>query len=266
MHAYAQYILANGTVSWAVNGVQTDMTASRIQMSPTASRVIGSQDLIVFSLEADLSQANFSIGYNRISSAGARLWTDNGMMYAPLDSRQELNLSSFAWGEGAIAVFAQYLGGSAVNSDVEAVRVDGNGNNVWATSPVIMCTVASVKQRMAAAENVFGQVIATWPDGRIDPSWDIYLQNVNPDGSLGNLPVVNLNAPQELTIALADNLTDVILRWDAVDGASSYNIYASNDPTNFTDIVASTSATSITLVNEVFLPDRRFYMVTAVNN
>ncbi|MFH1011770.1 MAG: hypothetical protein V1784_11125 [bacterium] len=259
-HTWAQHILADGTVAWTVNGVQADMNAGRMQMDPTASRVTGLQDLILFYLETDPNQTVFSIGYQRVSSAGARLWTNNGILYAPLDSRQELNLSSFALGDGAVAVFAQYLAGSAVNSDVEAIRVDGNGANVWTTSPVIMCSVPSEKQRMAAAENVFGQVIATWPDGRIDPSWDIYLQNINPDGSLGNLPVVT--APQELTVTL--NGDDIVLTWQAVDDATSYNVYASQDPDNFTDIIATATDTTATLVGESLNHDIHFYMVTAV--
>jgi len=235
------------------------MNASRMQMDPTASRVIGSQDLILFYLETNTNQSTFSIGYQRISSAGARLWTDNGILYAPLDSRQELNLSSFAWGDGAVAVFAQYLAGSAVNSDLEAIRVDGNGANVWPTSPVILCSVPSVKQRMAAAQNAFGQVIATWPDGRIDPSWDIYLQNINPDGSLGDFTV---NAPQELTALV--NGSDIVLTWRAVDDATSYNVYASPEPGNFTEVVATATDTTATLVGESLSHDIRFYTVTAV--
>jgi hypothetical protein len=262
LHAWAQHILAAGTVAWTVNGVQADMHSSRMQMSPTASRVAGSQDLILFYLETDLNQSVFSIGYQRISSAGSRLWTENGILYAPLDSRQELSLSSFALGDGAVAVFAQYLAGSGVNSDVEAIRVDGNGADVWVTSPVIMCSVPSEKQRMAAAINAFGQVIATWPDGRIDPSWDIYLQNINPDGSLGNLPTVPINPPQQLT-ALA-NGDDIVLTWQAVDEATSYNVYASQDPGNFTDIIATATDTTATLVGECLNHDIHFYMVTAV--
>jgi hypothetical protein len=260
LHAWAQYILANGTVAWTVNGVQTDTNAGRMQMSPTASRVIGSQDLILFYLETDVNQSVFSVGYQRISEAGARLWTDDGLMYAALDSRQELNLSSFALGDGAIAVFAQYFTGSAINSDVEAVRVDGNGNSVWATTPAIMCSVVSEKQRMAAAENPFGQVIAAWPDGRMDPSWDIYLQNINPDGSLGNLPGVA--APQGLTAA-ADG-SDIILRWEAVTGATGYHVYASADAENFTDMIATVTGTTVTLAGESANQDKRYYLVTAV--
>lgn len=261
LHAWVQHIVAAGTVAWTVNGVQTDINASRMQMSPTASRVTGSQDVILFYLETDQNQSNFSIGYQRVNSAGARLWTDNGIMYAPLDSRQELNLSSFALGDGAVAVFAQYLQGSAVNSDVEAVRVDGNGANVWTTSPQILCSVASVKQRMAAAENVFGQVIAMWPDGRIDPSWDIYLQNVNPDGSLGNLPVVTINAPQQMT-AIADG-SNIILRWRSVESATSYNVYASTDPDNLVN-VGTVTDTTVNIIDESNSFVKRFYAVTAV--
>jgi hypothetical protein len=259
-HTWAQHILTDGTAAWTVNGVQLDMNASRMQLDPTASRVAGLQDLILFYLETDPNQTVFSVGYQRISSAGTRLWTNNGIMYAPLDARQELNISSFALGEGAVVVFAQYLVGGAGNSDIEAIRVDGNGANVWATSPVIMCSAPSVKQRMAATINVFGQVIATWPDGRIDPSWDIYLQNVNPDGNLGNLPTVA--SPEELTIL--SNGDDIVLTWRAVDDATSYNVYESQDPGTFTDIIATATDTTATLVGESLNHDIHFYMVTAV--
>jgi hypothetical protein len=73
----------------------------------------------------------------------------------------------------------------AVNSLVKAIRVDGDGVQVWGTSPVTMATTISDKGHCAADVNNIGQVIDVWYDDRIDYDNDIYLQNVNPDGSFG---------------------------------------------------------------------------------
>jgi len=263
LRAWVQHILATGAPAWTVNGVQTDTNAGRIQSLPTISRVTGTQDVIAFYLEADASQGNFSIGYQRISAAGARLWGDGGILYSPLDPLQEQNILSFALADGAVVVYEKLLSFGGSNSDVEAFRVDGNGATVWNPSPTVLCSVSSQKIRMDAKENVFGQVIAAWSDGRIDPSWDMYLQNVNADGTLGNLATVN--APEQLTAISADG-SDLTLLWQSVANATGYQVYASEDPNNITDLVTTVTDTTVTLTGEADQHLRRYFVVTAVHN
>ncbi|HEY3296104.1 MAG TPA: hypothetical protein VGL38_11765 [bacterium] len=264
LRCWAQHILSDATVSWTANGVQTDTSTVRMQMSPVACRIPGTQEIIVAYLESDASQGNFSIGAQRIGSTGARQWTNAGILYSPLDPLQESNILCYSVGDGAVVVFEKLLSFGGQNSGVEAFRVDGTGAMVWETSPRVMCSVSSIKMRLAADVNRFGQVMATWPDGRVDPSWDLYLQNINPDGSLGNLPVVTIDAPQEVTVAPVGS--DIHLRWHSVTGATSYNIRAGTDMMDFGTLVGSVTDTTATLPGESDAQTKRFYYVSAVRN
>lgn len=76
------------------------------------------------------------------------------------------------------------------------------------------------------------------------------------------MPVDSIGAPQELTAPTSGD--DIVLTWRAVEDATSYNVYASPEPDNFTDIITTATDTTVTLVGESMSQDIRFYRVTAV--
>jgi hypothetical protein len=73
------------------------------------------------------------------------------------------------------------------------------------------------------------------------------------------------DAPVHVTVVISGN--DIILRWDAVSGATAYNVYASANPISFVDApVAAVSQNQCTLVGEAANYDARFYLVKSVRN
>jgi len=184
-HVYVQHVLSDGTIAWTANGVQTCLDDAQLQMEPALATLPSTGDVLVFYKYTDAGQNYNGLQGQKINAAGQRQWTDNGIVLAPLADLTIWNIKAFGYEDDAIVSCFETPVGDVVNSYVKARRVDGDGNEVWETSPVIMCTYLGEKLHLDASMNCHGQVIDVWEDKRNDSNADIYLQNVNPDGSLG---------------------------------------------------------------------------------
>ena len=71
--------------------------------------------------------------------------------------------------------------------------------------------------------------------------------------------IQSLDAPQNVTITVSDS---VYISWDAVNGANSYKIYASDDP-YATDWGTAVDSVAVTSWSETITQNKRFYRVTA---
>ncbi len=184
-HAYAQHVEADGSVSWAINGVLLSTTADEMQMYPQLVRLPASDDILAFYRITDPNQNLAGIGGQRLDSEGQRQWGDGGITLVTVSDQDRYNLLALQQEDGAIVLFKEIPEG-VLYGIIKAIRVDGSGTPVWETSPVTMVSTLSEKGRIAADANEPGQVIAAWNDKRVDSSGDIYLQNINPDGSFGS--------------------------------------------------------------------------------
>jgi hypothetical protein len=95
---------------------------------------------------------------------------------------------------------------------------------------------------------------------------NITITSNDPDESPFVVPVTltvstQPEAPTNLTISI--NGSDVVLNWDAVAGATSYNIYRSTDPYNFGSSVYDTTATNSYTDSGAAADTKYFYYVTA---
>jgi hypothetical protein len=256
-HVFAQRVANSGVILWPVNGVQTDNTAGRLQFEPTFARIVGTQDIAVFYRETNAAQSMFGIGGQRVNSAGVVQWTAGGAFYFTLDTLNRTNLVCAGVDEGAVLVYKQATAFAGINTFVKSFGVDGAGANLWS---VTMCSVSSEKIRMTAAKTTCDQVVAVWPDGR-NGNRDIYLQDVNADGTLGDCPIQTIDAPIELTILVSG--ADVILDWGDVVNAASYNIYSSADMLTW-NFVANVLTSDHTIINGAASSTLQYYQVTAV--
>jgi hypothetical protein len=183
-HAYVQHVDVDGGVMWTPNGVMLSTTGGEMQMYPALAKVPSTDDVIVFYRITDLNQTLYGIGGQKLNSLGERQWGDGGIVYVPASSEDRYNVLAFPQEDGAMVIYKE-LPEDVVNSIIKAIRVDGSGSPVWEPSPVTMVTTLSEKGTVAADDNPAGVVVASWNDDRFDASGDIYLQNINPDGSFG---------------------------------------------------------------------------------
>ncbi|MCP4584222.1 MAG: T9SS type A sorting domain-containing protein [candidate division Zixibacteria bacterium] len=202
-HVYVQHVTVSGEAEWTANGVQTCLAGGQLQMSPALARLGETGDVLVFYNFTNSSQSQVGLQGQRISSEGLRQWTDNGVELEPLANRSLWDIKAFTLDDGAVVTYFDTPVGDVTNSYVKAIRVDEDGNQVWDTSPAYMCSYLGGKVHLDAEINSHGQVIAAWEDKRIDSSADIYLQNINPDGSLGEYST----SIDELTVGLPGDFT-----------------------------------------------------------
>jgi hypothetical protein len=188
LHAYAQHVLTTGARVWETNGVKLSQSAAELQMSPSLAALPGTDLVAVFYEVTDLNQNLRGVGGQALNDQGQRMWGQNGLNYVPLGSQVRFFIRALPMPAGVAVVYLENTPGSIINSLVKAFRLNADGIPEWTESPRTLCSIVSEKGRLTATINRRDQVLATWMDKRADTNGDIYLQNINPDGSLGDLP------------------------------------------------------------------------------
>ncbi|MCL4305731.1 T9SS type A sorting domain-containing protein [bacterium] len=200
-HVFAQRVNAAGSVMWTANGVQVDLTANELQMSPSA--VLAGNGIAVFYQTANSNQSMGGLDAQLLSGAGDILWNVNGATIAQLSPEPCFNVRAHMQGNNFGVFYSQYAPGSALNTLLRASQLNPAGQPTWTPPITDLCTVVSEKGRPYTTVNPFGQIIAAWPDSRT-ATMDIYLQNVNSNGSLGPNtqlpPEIHIVSPQDFEI------------------------------------------------------------------
>ena len=119
-----------------------------------------------------------------LSAMGQRLWGDNGILFLPLANQGRDFPFPYAFGNDVLLVYSDSPIGDVIHSSLESMRIDPNGNQVWDDYPVVMSDPVANKIHIVTTMTTNGQVVAAWEDDRSDIA-DLYVQNINPDGTLG---------------------------------------------------------------------------------
>jgi len=180
---WLQRVDSTGAETYAHNGLQVSTQASTGKFSPSIARCAGSGDVLVAFDNRNSGQSLRGLAAQRISPAGTRLWGADGIQLYPIDATVEDFARVVAFDEDAVVACFQGLSPTA--SAVRAFRLDSSGAAVWSPSPVDLSTVVSGKDDLEACVDGSGVVRYAWDDERTSGG-DIYAQNVDCDGSLGN--------------------------------------------------------------------------------
>lgn len=187
LHAYAQHIQPDGNMQWTANGVQLNTTSGELQMSPVLVYLPSSGYVITFFENTNSGQTIQGMYGQCLNQAGVRQWGSDGLVLHPMDNSTKMLLKATRMENDAVVTYLKTPLNDAVNSYVQSNRVDYYGARIWDGEPVIMATHLSSKGYLDACVNNVNQVIAVWQDKRSDSDGDVYLQNINPNGSLGPL-------------------------------------------------------------------------------
>jgi hypothetical protein len=188
LHAYAQHISGDGNIAWTPNGVLLSTTFGEIQSAPSLVFLSSTRDVLFFFQKSDMDQNHDGIGGQRLDSTGARLWGDDGITFIPLGDPSLSAIEAQPLSDGAIFTYKQSPD-DVSNCLIKAIRVNTAGDTLWPNSPILMSSLYSSKGYLESAVNCLEQVLVVWQDSRYDGSGDIYLQDINADGSLGPHPV-----------------------------------------------------------------------------
>ncbi len=180
--ARLQRITPDGAEVLSHNGVFPEAGGPAGQISPSALWDAGNDAYTMAYIDMNSAQRARGLYAQRFDSEGNRLWAESGKVLLPQDTDMELS-PALALVDGMVmGVVEQDLGG-AYNADIIlAFGLDENGDFLW-EGTIDFATTPSNKGDLQAVFN--GEtVVAVWEDDRAG-SPDIYVQNLNDDGTLG---------------------------------------------------------------------------------
>jgi hypothetical protein len=188
--SFVQHVDASGVELFAHEGAHVATTPNVETRDPSLSYLAAAQETIVFFREHDATRTLTGISAQKLSSVGAREWSDDGVAIVPLSAQFEsepmslLMAGGTSGGAGAEVFFFERASRSSSIALVAAQRVDARGAPQFGTSPVIVSSAQSDKSSLAVARGSDGVAALVWQDARNDAS-DIYGENLNPDGTIG---------------------------------------------------------------------------------
>jgi hypothetical protein len=172
--------LSDGTEAFGHNGSVGSTSSPNIRVSPSVSYRPSTQETFLFWTEEDQFQTLNGVSGQKFNSTGARQWTDSGLTIVPLNSDSELFVQNVQIGTGALVFWFDQPGFGA--GTIQATKLAGDSTTVCAQFAV--SSASSDKARLAAGIASSGLSALTWEDDRAGEN-DIYIQNVNPDCTLG---------------------------------------------------------------------------------
>ncbi len=180
LQVYAQHILANGTEAFGHNGSVGSINTNNVRVGPSSSYNPSTQETFLFWTEEDQFQTVNGVSGQKFNSAGARQWGDDGLSIVPLGTDSQFWVENVQIGTGALVFWVDSPGFG--QGSIQAIKLDGGGSTVCAQFPV--SSTSADKSRLATGLASSGLAAVAWEDDRNGEN-DIYIQNVNPDCSLG---------------------------------------------------------------------------------
>ena len=134
----------------------------------------------LFWTEQNSLQSMAGVWGQKFNSAGTRQWSDSGLVIVPLNNDSENWVENVQIGTGALVFWVDSPGFGT--GTIQATKLDGTGTTVCAQFPI--STASANKSRLFAGIASSGLSALAWEDDRNGEN-DIFVQNVNPDCTLG---------------------------------------------------------------------------------
>lgn len=175
---YAQRVSAAGAPAWGLNGVVV-CDAAGAQATPSICGT-GSAGTLVLWRDQRVSGSG-DLYVQRLSSAGARLWSPGGVLVCGAPGGQyDASIVPDGAG-GGIAVWSDER--DAIPADIYAQRIGATGGMLWIADGVRVCGAASFQLFPVTAADGAGGVLVAWEDSRSDTTVEVYAQRVGADGA-----------------------------------------------------------------------------------
>ncbi|MCX5754269.1 MAG: hypothetical protein NTW97_11640, partial [Candidatus Krumholzibacteria bacterium] len=210
---YAQKVDASGAIQWAASGVAICTAPGQQSLDRVIPDGAGGAIIVWTDYAVD---GNSDIYAQRVSAAGAMLWTAGGaaVCAAAGDQRSAGLVTDLAG--GAIIVWEDYRGGTY--GDIYIQRLDASGAPQWGTNGAAVCTAANNQYGPRPASDGAGGVIIVWGDGRVTTNKDIYAQRVDASGAAlwtaNGVALCSSAGTQEGQCIISDGAGGAIVAWE----------------------------------------------------
>jgi hypothetical protein len=179
---YAQRVDGAGTMLWTSNGVAVCTQANDQRDHQIAQD--GQGGAIIVWRDQRVGTTTSDIYVQRVSSAGAMLWTADGVPVCTSSDYQNQPCIVQDGLGGAIMAWADNRNSGTTGYDIYAQRVNSTGAVQWIGNGVAVCTALKDQFSLHSIPDGDGGAILSWQDYR-GTTYDIYAQRVGPSGGLG---------------------------------------------------------------------------------
>ncbi|TAK61156.1 MAG: T9SS type A sorting domain-containing protein [Bacteroidetes bacterium] len=234
---YAQRVSSSGIVQWTTDGIAITIATN----DQDAHAITGDNSGGAIITWMDKRSGSYDIYAQRIDSAGAVMWTTNGVAISTAGSGQ-VNpvITSDGTGGGIISWHDERSG----SFDIYAQRISIAGAVQWTGNGVAISTATNIQTHSMITGDGSGGAIIAWEDQR-NGGLDIYARRINSAGALqwtGNgVAISTASNDQWFHTLISDGSGGAIITWADWRPSTHSDIYAqrilaggmlaSNDPT-----------------------------------
>ena len=151
-----------------------------MRVDPSVSYRAATDDTFLFWTEEDAYQVRNGVYGQKFDGQGAPQWGPTGTVLVPLGSAQQTFVKNVQIGSGALVFWVDSPGWGM--STMQAAKLNGNGHVTC--KPFAVSSAPANKYGLSVGTAPSGLAAVAWADDRIGNN-AIYIQNVNPDCSLG---------------------------------------------------------------------------------
>ena len=181
LQVFAQHLGTCGEELFGHNGAVGSVDASRVRVSPSVSYRAETDETFLFWTEENSLQSLTGLYGQKFDSAGSRQWGESGLELLPLGSDQQIFVQNIQSGDGPLVFWVDRM--SFGSATLQAIHLDSQGQLECPQFPV--SSASASKSRLSAALGAIGVAAVAWQDSRAGNA-QIFIQNVNPDCSLGS--------------------------------------------------------------------------------
>jgi hypothetical protein len=179
-----QHIDANGNLLFITNGLRAS-TSFAHKCFPVIAGWNDNNDLFVYWVQTKITKGDPALFGQRISADGIRQWTDNGKEIVPHDK------GFYVIDGGDVRDNLSYIFYEMYVIDMMDIRIrakclDADGNSAWETDQLSISEFKKETYHTVVSDYSDGQWIMAWTDVLDTNIYDLYAQNINEDGSIGN--------------------------------------------------------------------------------
>nr|ACS83709.1 hypothetical protein WISOIL_0020 [uncultured bacterium AOCefta2] len=184
------------------------------------------------------SRNGTNICAQHMNADGALTWAADGVIVCNLPYTQSTPAMVSDGAGGAIIVWRDFRASPDPfnpSPQIIAQRLGPNGNAMWTTAGVVLCSAARNRMRLLAVSDGLGGVIAAWRDFRNGVNYTIYAQRVDSSGqaqwTTDGLGIVVLGSDHDNQTIAADGSGGAFCAWEDYRSGPS-DIYAQHVTSN----------------------------------
>lgn len=219
---YAQRINSAGTIQWDPSGIPI-VTAPYDQLDPELiSDGAGGAIITWFDRRTGTS---YDVYAQRVSSAGALIWTINGI---PISTGTGDQLYPKIVSDDAGGAVIAWQDSRSSYSDIYAQRVNAAGSVYWTANGLVVCNAAFSQLYPTIASDGSSGAIITWTDER--SGRDIYAQRIFRTGfaawAANGVEIAVLSNDQTSPEIISDGVKGAIITWSDYRYGATSDIFA----------------------------------------